>query len=122
MREITIENEIGISLRIELLDDVATQVDDQTINNLETPPILVITSAIVRENNGIYYMQSSSATKVYPNLDIPEVVPIRNSTTTTELRLEESEKITNEEMDAMIFKDRKNLMEINAKFNKRLLY
>ncbi|KAI3899142.1 hypothetical protein MKW92_051486 [Papaver armeniacum] len=85
MREITIENLKGTTMKIALWGSAANQVGNDPIDceSIPLPVLVVVCSTFVK-----YYQESSSvritlssknATKVYADADIPEVVEIRES-------------------------------------------
>ncbi|XP_065618050.1 uncharacterized protein LOC112024440 [Quercus suber] len=53
------------------------------------PFIVIVTSTIVKSFRGDYQLSSTFATKLYVNLDIPEVAEIRNKYTTMDINVKE---------------------------------
>ncbi|KAI3856447.1 hypothetical protein MKW98_008899 [Papaver atlanticum] len=79
MREITIENLRGKTMKIALWGSAANQVGNDPIDCDSTPsPVLVaVCSTFVKNYQGRITISSTNATKVYADADMPEVVEMR---------------------------------------------
>ncbi|XP_050278012.1 uncharacterized protein LOC126719512 [Quercus robur] len=56
----------------------ALQIDDDFYKSDRDPFIVIVTSTIVKAYKGDYHVSSTCATKLYVNLDIPEVTRVRD--------------------------------------------
>ncbi|XP_065632142.1 uncharacterized protein LOC112008489 isoform X2 [Quercus suber] len=56
----------------------ALQIDDDVYKSNRDPFIVIVTSTIVKTYKGEYHLSSTCATKLYINLDIPEVTRVRD--------------------------------------------
>ncbi|XP_030949817.1 replication protein A 70 kDa DNA-binding subunit A-like [Quercus lobata] len=71
------------SIQTTLWGNTAHQIDDDFYKTNKGPFIVIVTSTIVKTFRGDYQLSSTFATKLYVNLDIPEVAEIRNKLNTT---------------------------------------
>uniref|UniRef100_A0A2N9J2K3 ATP-dependent DNA helicase n=1 Tax=Fagus sylvatica TaxID=28930 RepID=A0A2N9J2K3_FAGSY len=72
MRNINVITTEGNKIRLTLWGSIANQVEDNFCTDNAGPVIIVVTSLIVKAFKGENYLSSTSGTKVYINLDIPE--------------------------------------------------
>ncbi|KAF3957186.1 hypothetical protein CMV_017780 [Castanea mollissima] len=82
MRNIQMLLEENKSIRTTLWGNTTHQIDNDFYKTNKGPFILIVTSTIVKSFRGEYQLSSTFATKLYVNLDIPEVAKIRNKYTT----------------------------------------
>ncbi|KAF9621357.1 hypothetical protein IFM89_020016 [Coptis chinensis] len=75
-RDIIIQNERGHQLKITLWKKKSLEIGEDNIRTFDIAPIVVITSTSVTFFNGVYALSSTTATKVYIDLDIPEARPL----------------------------------------------
>ncbi|KAF9596786.1 hypothetical protein IFM89_013333 [Coptis chinensis] len=66
-------------MRITLWENGVDLVDKDIINSTVDQPVVPVTSLIVDIYNGVYYLNSRRATKIYYNLEIPELKHLMNS-------------------------------------------
>ncbi|KAL4598102.1 hypothetical protein ACB092_11G035100 [Castanea dentata] len=89
MRNIQLLLEESKSIRTTLWGNTTQQIDDDFYKTNKGPFILIITSTIVKSFRGEYQLSSTFATKLYVNLDIPEVAEIRNKYTTMNITVKD---------------------------------
>ncbi|KAF9604767.1 hypothetical protein IFM89_010308 [Coptis chinensis] len=77
LKEIFLKNSSGTELKINLWEN-AIQLMDNAITYATSVPVLVVTSLTVRSYYDKYFLNSTSATKIYVNLEIPEVLELQN--------------------------------------------
>ncbi|KAL0003368.1 hypothetical protein SO802_017149 [Lithocarpus litseifolius] len=77
-RNIQLLLEENKSVQTILWGDTAQQIDDDFYKTNKGPFIVIFTSTIVKTFRGDYQLSFTFATKLYVNLDIPEVAEIRN--------------------------------------------
>ncbi|KAF9602128.1 hypothetical protein IFM89_025173 [Coptis chinensis] len=75
-RDIIIQNERGHQLKITLWKKKSLKIKEDNIRTFAIAPVVVITSTSVTFFNGVYALSSTTATKVYIDLDIPEARPL----------------------------------------------
>nr|POE59738.1 hypothetical protein CFP56_38357 [Quercus suber] len=80
MRNVQLLLEENKSVQTTLWGNTAQQIDDDLYETNKGPFIVIVTSTIVKTFRGDYQLSSTFATKLYVNLDIPEVAEIRNKT------------------------------------------
>nr|POF24997.1 hypothetical protein CFP56_45638 [Quercus suber] len=78
MRNIQLLLEENKSVQTTLWGNIAQQIDDDLYETNKGPYIVIVTSTIVKTFRGDYQLSSTFATKLYVNLDTPEVAEIRN--------------------------------------------
>nr|POE71572.1 hypothetical protein CFP56_12797 [Quercus suber] len=66
----------GKEIRLSLWGTSVWQIDEDVYKNNPGPFVLIATSTIVKSFGGKFSLSSTSATKVYLNLEIPEVAEI----------------------------------------------
>ncbi|XP_050262011.1 replication protein A 70 kDa DNA-binding subunit D-like isoform X3 [Quercus robur] len=66
----------GKEIRLSLWGTTVWQIDEDVYKNNQGPFVLIATSTIVKSFGGKFSLSSTSATKVYLNLEIPEVAEI----------------------------------------------
>ncbi|KAF6176535.1 hypothetical protein GIB67_007918 [Kingdonia uniflora] len=71
-RDIMIKDESGYVLKITLWDDIVDQIPLNIFDDKESNKIVIATSTIGKEFQGIYHLSSTMSTKLYINLGIPE--------------------------------------------------
>ncbi|KAL4615581.1 hypothetical protein ACB092_07G136500 [Castanea dentata] len=76
MRNIDIMNPEEIKIRITLWGPTSNQIEDNFYNNNPGPFVIIVTSTIVKTFRGEHYLSSTSATKVYINLEIPKTATL----------------------------------------------
>ncbi|KAM3685740.1 hypothetical protein ACJW31_11G140800 [Castanea mollissima] len=89
MRNIQLLLEENKSIRTTLWGNTTQQIDDDFYKTNKGPFILIVTSTIVKSFRGEYQLSSTFATKLYVNLDIPEVAEIRNKYTTMNITVKD---------------------------------
>ncbi|XP_065630327.1 uncharacterized protein LOC112017423 [Quercus suber] len=89
MRNIQLLLEENKSVQTTLWGNTAQQIDDDFYKTNKGPFIVIVTSTIVKTFKGHYQLSSTFATKLYVNLDIPEVAKIRNKYTTMDINVKE---------------------------------
>ncbi|XP_026457290.1 uncharacterized protein LOC113358006 [Papaver somniferum] len=79
MREITIENLRGTTMKIARWGSAANQVgnDPTDCDSIPHPVLVVVRSTFVKNYQGRITLSSTNATKVYTDADIPEVIEMR---------------------------------------------
>ncbi|KAF9588248.1 hypothetical protein IFM89_008660 [Coptis chinensis] len=80
LKEIFLKNSIGTELKINLWEN-AIQLMDNVITYATSVPVLVVTLLTVGSYYDQYFLNSTSATHIYVNLEIPEVLELQNSST-----------------------------------------
>ncbi|KAF9601746.1 hypothetical protein IFM89_022860 [Coptis chinensis] len=80
LKEIFLKNSSGTELKINLWEN-AIQLMDNVITYATSVPVLVVTSLTVGSYYDQYFLNSTSATQFYVNLEIPEVLELQNSST-----------------------------------------
>ncbi|KAF9612264.1 hypothetical protein IFM89_038834 [Coptis chinensis] len=75
-RDIIIQNERGHQLKITLWKKKSLEIGEDNIRTFDIAPVVVITSTSVPFFNGVYALSSTTATKFYIDLDIPEARPL----------------------------------------------
>ncbi|XP_030969013.1 replication protein A 70 kDa DNA-binding subunit A-like isoform X2 [Quercus lobata] len=80
IRNIQLLLEENKSVQTTLLGNTAQQIDDDFYKTNKGPFIVIVTSTIVKTFRGQYQLSSTFATKLYVNLNIPEVAEMRNNT------------------------------------------
>ncbi|KAL0010870.1 hypothetical protein SO802_005978, partial [Lithocarpus litseifolius] len=83
MRNIQLLLEENKSVQTTLWGNTAQQIDDDFYKTNKGPFIVIVTSTIVKTFRADYQLSSTFATKLYINLDIPEVAKIRNKLNST---------------------------------------
>ncbi|KAK4597268.1 hypothetical protein RGQ29_015014 [Quercus rubra] len=78
LRNIQLLLEENKSIQTTLWGNTAQQIDDDFFKTNKGPFVVIVTSTIVKTFRGDYQLSSTFATKLYVNLDIPEVAEIRN--------------------------------------------
>ncbi|KAL0005882.1 hypothetical protein SO802_013443 [Lithocarpus litseifolius] len=76
MRNIDIMNPEDIKIRITLWGPTSNEIEDNFYTNNPGPFVIIVTSTIVKTFRGEHYLSSTSATKVYINLEIPETATL----------------------------------------------
>ncbi|PIA50770.1 LOW QUALITY PROTEIN: hypothetical protein AQUCO_01200189v1 [Aquilegia coerulea] len=113
LREIFLKDRSGTTLKVTLWGQANQQLPDDVVTASAGCPILVVTSSTVKLFDGNYSLSSTTATKIYVNLDIPEVADLKetnsNEETTVKLIAPSSTAITLEER---MVSNRKTLVEI----------
>ncbi|KAL0009125.1 hypothetical protein SO802_010627 [Lithocarpus litseifolius] len=66
----------GKEIRLSLWGTSVWQIDEDVYKNNQGPFVLIATSTIVKSFGGKFSLSSTSATKIYLNLEIPEVAEI----------------------------------------------
>ncbi|KAM4072482.1 hypothetical protein ACB094_11G141100 [Castanea mollissima] len=89
MRNIQMLLEENKSIRTTLWGNTTHQIDNDFYKTNKGPFILIVTSTIVKSFRGEYQLSSTFATKLYVNLDIPEVAEIRNKYTTMNITVKD---------------------------------
>ncbi|KAL4599794.1 hypothetical protein ACB092_11G152200 [Castanea dentata] len=89
MRNIQLLLEESKSIRTTLWGNTTQQIDDDFYKTNKGSFILIVTSTIVKSFRGEYQLSSTFATKLYVNLDIPEVAEIRNKYTTMNITVKD---------------------------------
>ncbi|KAL4606014.1 hypothetical protein ACB092_09G071600 [Castanea dentata] len=89
MRNIQLLLEENKSIRTTLWGNTTQQIDDDFYKTNKGPFIVIVTSTIVKTFRGDYQLLSTFATKLYVNLDIPEVAEIRNKYTTMDITVKD---------------------------------
>ncbi|KAF3950252.1 hypothetical protein CMV_023964 [Castanea mollissima] len=89
MRNIQLLLEENKSIRTTLWGNTTQQIDDDFYKTNKGPFIVIVTSTIVKTFRGDYQLSSTFATKLYVNLDIPEVAEIRNKYTTMDITVKD---------------------------------
>ncbi|XP_027118698.2 replication protein A 70 kDa DNA-binding subunit B-like [Coffea arabica] len=113
-RDIAITNKSGESINVTLWGTTSNQFNDETILVSDQPLVLVISSVTVKQFRGSYYLSSTTATRVYMNLNISEVADYLNcidSTAPQTIEVLHPPK-TREAIQQLMFKNRKFLSEI----------
>ncbi|KAK4603919.1 hypothetical protein RGQ29_012434 [Quercus rubra] len=77
------------SIQTTLWGNTAQQIDDDFYKTNKGPFVVIVTSTIVKTFRGDYQLSSTFATKLYVNLDIPEVAEIRNKYTIVHINVKE---------------------------------
>ncbi|KAF9591442.1 hypothetical protein IFM89_004140 [Coptis chinensis] len=77
LKEIFLKNISGTELKINLWEN-AIQLIDNVITCAMSVPVLVLSSLTVGSYNDQYFLNSTSATQIYVNLEIPEVLALQN--------------------------------------------
>ncbi|KAF9605114.1 hypothetical protein IFM89_014105 [Coptis chinensis] len=118
LKEIFLKNSIGTELKINLWEN-AIQLMDNAITFATSVPVLVVTSLTVRSYYDKYFLNSTSATKIYVNLEIPEVLELQNSSTFKERNismLQASSSVEHNMKDRSL-RNRKTLSQILQMLN-----
>ncbi|XP_039138709.1 uncharacterized protein LOC120276027 [Dioscorea cayenensis subsp. rotundata] len=76
-RDIFIEERSGDELRITIWESCFSQLNDHDLLQMQSRPILIIAGTVVRTYQGTVYLASTSATRIYVNLDLPETKAIK---------------------------------------------
>ncbi|XP_050254903.1 uncharacterized protein LOC126700757 [Quercus robur] len=76
MRNIDIMNPGEIKIRITLWGPTSNEIEDNFYTNNPGSFVIIVTSTIVKTFRGEHYLSSTSATKVYINLEIPETTTL----------------------------------------------
>ncbi|OMO61834.1 DNA helicase PIF1, ATP-dependent [Corchorus capsularis] len=71
------DDKFGDEMKITVWEGCFNQMDDERLLALNPPPIMIFAAVSVRTFRDTIYLQTTSATKIYANLDIPEVAPIK---------------------------------------------
>ncbi|XP_050263852.1 aldehyde dehydrogenase 1-like [Quercus robur] len=77
------------SVQTTLWGNTAQQIDDDFYKTNKGPFIVIVTSTIVKTFRGQYQLSSTFATKLYINLDIPEVAEMRNKYSTKDINIKD---------------------------------
>ncbi|CAI0375524.1 unnamed protein product [Linum tenue] len=77
-KELQIAIPDGDKVRVTLWGDTIEQFNRIFNANENEPILLIITSVIVKEYNGLKFISSTTATRIYGNLNIPEILPENN--------------------------------------------
>ncbi|OMO87887.1 DNA helicase PIF1, ATP-dependent [Corchorus capsularis] len=108
------DDKFGDEMKITVWEGCFNQMDDERLLALNPPPIMIFAAVSVRTFRDTIYLQTTSATKIYANLDIPEValiktrirLPIKISDETAGMDItlfdKEAEQITNTFITSLI--------------------
>ncbi|KAF9591060.1 hypothetical protein IFM89_001270 [Coptis chinensis] len=99
-------------MRITLWENAVDLVDKDIINSTVDQPVVVVTSLTVDIYTGVYYLNSTRATKIYFNLAIPELQHLMNSPKNKTIELLEGSASTDRISSTRQLKNRKTLSEI----------
>ncbi|PIA58946.1 hypothetical protein AQUCO_00400066v1 [Aquilegia coerulea] len=112
LQEIFLKDKSGSNLKVTLWGRAIEQFPDNIVNSSTSCPVVVVTSLTVKLFDGEYSVSSTTATKLYVNLDISEVASLlmdSNEENTVQLIDASSTAITLEER---MVNNRKKLVEI----------
>ncbi|KAF3957708.1 hypothetical protein CMV_017305 [Castanea mollissima] len=114
MRNIQLLLEESKSIRTTLWGNTTQQIDDDFYKTNKGPFIVIVTSTIVKTFRGEYQLSSTFATKLYINLDIPEVAEIRNIYTTMDITVKDilSKELPKAQDGELALHNRKTVAEI----------
>ncbi|KAF9624948.1 hypothetical protein IFM89_016196, partial [Coptis chinensis] len=99
-------------MRITLWENAVDLVDKDIINSTVDLPVVIVTSLTVDIYTGVYYLNSTRATKNYYNLAIPELQHLMNSPKNKTIELLEGSASTDRISSTRQLKNRKTLAEI----------
>ncbi|KAF9610362.1 hypothetical protein IFM89_022032 [Coptis chinensis] len=118
LREMELQDEEGYVLKVTLWGNCAVPFDDQTINNHVNKTVVIVTTSTVKSFNAEYTISSTAPTRIYVNLQIPEVLNVLNSPIRNAIRLRDATEINLQSIEEFSDINKKSLAEIIATTNK----
>ncbi|KAF9597214.1 hypothetical protein IFM89_016355, partial [Coptis chinensis] len=113
LKEIFLKNSSGTEMKVNFWEN-AIQLIDNLITCATSVPVLVVTSLTVRSYYDQYFLNSTSATQIYVNMEIPEVLALQNSSTFKERNISmlQGSSSVKRNMKERSLRNRKTLLQI----------
>ncbi|XP_074303615.1 replication protein A 70 kDa DNA-binding subunit C-like, partial [Silene latifolia] len=111
IRHIFIEDERKNNIKVSLWGEAADYLDDKTPNETEATRIIVITTARVIQYQEKYQLRSTYGTKLYVNLEIPEVQTLLERIESPK-PVQHIQNNTQQEKEEKMFMNRRTITEL----------